>query len=257
MKRQYIRAIYNAVEYFEDHLQEQATIAEAANLIGYSLYHFCRLFNAVTRYSPFHYLIKRRICEAAKELLETKKNISRIAFEYEFNSPETFSRAFRRILGMLPQQWKKTFPDIPENKLLPVFSKDFLNYINQDNFTKPNIIEMPEMKLFGFMGNDQKNILKQFDQMPDYLVSWQSKTRQQKFCFAGFDHQEPDFVSKILPAGKWLSFQHPDLGKNLDHAMNYIHHVWLINSSTKLLSDLELIRFYSDLKLTEIMLPIA
>jgi len=244
MKRIQINAIAKAVEYFEANLQEEVTIAEAAELTGYSLYHFCRLFNAITRYSPFHYLIKRRICEAARELLNTNKNISRIAFEYEFNSPETFSRAFRRILGMLPLVWRKTNHVILENKLMPAFSRDFLKFINQENFPEPTVEDQPLIKLSGLMGTDKKELLRQFANEPEYHISWISNSSQQKFHFAGFlkdGSDNPDFVQKVLPAGKWVSFEYPELNDNLNFIRTFLYNIWLVKFDYRLGSSLEVL----------------
>jgi AraC-like DNA-binding protein len=259
MKRSQINAIAKAVVYFEANLQEEATISEAAELTGYSLYHFCRLFNAIARYSPFHYLIKRRICEAAKELIDTKKNISRIAFEHEFNSPETFSRAFRRILGMLPQAWRKTYSITSANLLMPAFSKDFLRFINQEDFPNPIVKEIPKIDLSGLMSTDKKELLQQFAIEPEYLVSWQSSTRKRKMYFAGFQQNkgnDPDFMQKTFPTRTWLCFKYQKLKDHLDFARIYLHHIWLINSDYTSESDLEVIHVKTQSRTMEFLLPI-
>lgn len=94
--------IYRAVLFIEANLRESVSLADIASAAGYSLYHFCRLFTSLTGCGPYDYLSGRRLSEAAGQLADSSKTITSIAMEYRFNNPETFSRAFRRLFGLLP-----------------------------------------------------------------------------------------------------------------------------------------------------------
>jgi AraC family transcriptional regulator len=61
------------------------SIARAA---GYSEYHFLRVFKQVTHLTPTDYVRKRRLSEVAREMYESGRSISDLAFEYGFNSKE-------------------------------------------------------------------------------------------------------------------------------------------------------------------------
>lgn len=84
--------ISQAVDFIEDNLKEAIAVADVADAVSYSLYHFCRTFNQATHHTPYDYLMRRRLSLAAQELLQTDKKIIEIALDYQFNSPETFSR---------------------------------------------------------------------------------------------------------------------------------------------------------------------
>lgn len=58
--------IFQIVDFIEAQLQEDLSVAELSRRAGYSLYHFFRLSQGVTGYSPKEYIIRRRITEAAK-----------------------------------------------------------------------------------------------------------------------------------------------------------------------------------------------
>jgi AraC family transcriptional regulator len=102
-----IAAIANAIDFMENSLKEEIGISDAADAASYSLYHFCRLFNRYVHHGPYDYLIRRRLTEAARELKITDRQIIDIAFDYQFNSHETFCRAFKRFTGMSPKEWRK------------------------------------------------------------------------------------------------------------------------------------------------------
>ncbi|TLX67711.1 helix-turn-helix transcriptional regulator, partial [Labilibacter sediminis] len=99
-----IKAVYRAITLVEENLCAPLDVAAMATASGYSLYYFCRIFGKFTRHSPHDYLIRRRITEAARTTLETQQKIVDIAFEYQFNSHEGFTRAFSRILGLSPTE---------------------------------------------------------------------------------------------------------------------------------------------------------
>ena len=103
MKAQ-IAAIASALVLVEQGLKDDIRVADMAVAAGYSLYHFCRVFNAIVHHTPYDYLMRRRLSESALCLLETDWNVADIAFEYQFNSHEAYSRAFKRMFGVPPRR---------------------------------------------------------------------------------------------------------------------------------------------------------
>ena len=55
------------VAYMEDHLEEEIDYEEIANILGYSVYHFQRLFMMVAGTSAAEYIRCRRLSKAAVE----------------------------------------------------------------------------------------------------------------------------------------------------------------------------------------------
>ena len=92
-----LTAIGKALDFIEDNLEENIGVADMADAAGYSLYHFCRVFNSIVHHTPYDYLMRRRLSESARALVETDRKIIDVAFEYQFNSPETYSRAFKPL----------------------------------------------------------------------------------------------------------------------------------------------------------------
>lgn len=99
--------ISQAIDYIENHLTQPGTIEEAAAEIGYSRYHFSRIFLSMTGLTPASYLRKRRLSEAACELVSSSRRILDIALKYQFGSQEAFTRSFRREFGVNPGHYRQ------------------------------------------------------------------------------------------------------------------------------------------------------
>jgi AraC family transcriptional regulator len=94
--------------YIEEHLAEDITVADLANVACLSIFHFTRAFAATMGVPPHRYVTQRRL-EAAKALIATgKPSLSEIAFNCQFSSQSSFTRAFRRATGMTPAEYRRT-----------------------------------------------------------------------------------------------------------------------------------------------------
>ena len=102
-----LEAIYRSIQYLEAHIRAPLNVGDLADAAGYSLFHFSRCFNSLVGHSPYDYMIRRRLAEAAFALVHGERPIIDVALEYCFNSPETFSRAFRRVYGLAPREARK------------------------------------------------------------------------------------------------------------------------------------------------------
>lgn len=89
---------------------EDLSVPSLAAKAGYSLHHFSRLFAGVVGIPPAEYVLRRRVSEAARELSGGRKRVTEVAFDYGFKDLETFSRAFRRILGATPSAVRRGAP---------------------------------------------------------------------------------------------------------------------------------------------------
>ena len=131
-----ITAIYSAIEFIEKHLRDEISVGDIATSAGYSLYHFIRVFNQIVHHSPYDYLMRRRLSEAALELLTSERRIIDISLDYCFQNHETFSRAFKRMFAIQPSQWR--LKESAQNRLLlPCLTMEYLKHINEENFLFP------------------------------------------------------------------------------------------------------------------------
>lgn len=103
----YIESMEKALVYIESHLQDDIDLSSIAKEAGYSLYHFHRIFKGVVGDSIKDYIRKRRITEAAKELVGTNRSIVEIGISYGYESREAFSRAFEKVYGRNPSEVRR------------------------------------------------------------------------------------------------------------------------------------------------------
>lgn len=103
----YMVSLEKALKYIEAHLNEEIDLDSIALEAGYSLYHFHRIFKGLVGDSMKDYIRKRRMTEAAKELVHTDTPIVEIGLKYGYESREAFSRAFEKVYGKNPSQVRK------------------------------------------------------------------------------------------------------------------------------------------------------
>ena len=82
------------------------TIANMAQIIGYSTVHFSRMFKQATGQTPRQYLIRYRINQAKQLLKTTELSIVTIAYQVGFGSHAHFSTQFHQLVGVTPQMYR-------------------------------------------------------------------------------------------------------------------------------------------------------
>jgi AraC family transcriptional regulator len=96
------RQLLQVLEYINEHLNQDIKLADLAQLLGMSQFHFSHLFKQSIGMAPYQYLLQQRV-ERAKQLLkQTDRSIMDIAFLCGFNSHSHLSKQFRQLTGMTP-----------------------------------------------------------------------------------------------------------------------------------------------------------
>ena len=95
-----------AIDYINDNLEKDLTLAEIAASVGMSPYHFARAFKQATGFPPHQYLIKRRIEKAKNLLTQTNLAIAEIAYRVGFASQSHFTTLFGKHTGTTPKAYR-------------------------------------------------------------------------------------------------------------------------------------------------------
>lgn len=143
-----ICSVLKAIEFIEAHLTKAITIADVAESASFSLFHFSRTFGRIVRHTPYDYLMRRRLSEAARCLLESDEKIIDVAFKYQFNAPETFSRAFKRMFNCQPRQVKSQ-QGLDQRQLLPKPTLEYLEFLNGAVNLTPKLKRLPPTRIAG------------------------------------------------------------------------------------------------------------
>jgi AraC family transcriptional regulator len=97
-----------ALEIIEQRLCEPMNAADLAAACFLSYSGLQKLFGYAFGCSVSEYITKRRLSRASNDLLSSVKNITEVALDYQYDSPEAFTRAFRRFWGITPSEFRKT-----------------------------------------------------------------------------------------------------------------------------------------------------
>lgn len=88
-------------------------VPSLARLAHVSPAHFSRIFRSTFGETPHRYLQRRRVERAMFLLRHTDRSVADICFEVGFNSPGTFSRTFRDIVGTSPRTFRDRGGTLP------------------------------------------------------------------------------------------------------------------------------------------------
>lgn len=101
------RQMQRLTDFIHAHLNQNLSLQMLAQQVGFSPYHFARLFRQTTGESPHQFVLSQRL-EAAKHLLkETDVSLAQVALEIGFPHQSHFTQAFRRRLGTTPFAYRQ------------------------------------------------------------------------------------------------------------------------------------------------------
>lgn len=103
----WIESIQKAINNIEEHLHETITMEQIAQEVNASVFHFQRTFSILTDMSIADYIRRRRLTLAAQELINTDSKVIDIAYKYGYDSPEAFTKAFRKQHNVTPSEVRK------------------------------------------------------------------------------------------------------------------------------------------------------
>lgn len=98
--------IRRAKDFIHHNQTENLTLEKVAKVVNTSTFYFCKMFRKATGLTFTDYLTRVRIEKAKNLLLNPHLRISEIAFEVGFQSLSQFNRAFKKVSGETPSQYR-------------------------------------------------------------------------------------------------------------------------------------------------------
>ncbi|MCM1989502.1 AraC family transcriptional regulator [Oceanirhabdus seepicola] len=159
-----IKMLNNTIEYIERNLDTTLDIDEISKVAFSSRYHFQRVFYALTGFTVTEYIRNRRLSLAAEEFTTSDKKVIDVALKYGYESPEAFTKAFKRLHGISPSALKKINGKI---KAFPKIS--FQISIKGESEIIYRIVEKEAFKVFGtgFVTTTVNNAI--YKEIPEFI----------------------------------------------------------------------------------------
>lgn len=232
---------------------EPVSIHDIAKASNYSTYHFCRIFRSLVGDSPKEYLRKRRLTIAAERLAKGEKSILDIALSCQFESHASFTRSFKQLFKMTPEQYREKadpFRLIYKDQ----FSPHMLHHLQTRLVMEPEIVTRSEAKVVGIarqyqeedlnmetlwsafrpnvsqitnrVGDDAFGIYEEYHESENgvgfsYICS---------VAVADFNDVPEGMITRIIPAHLYAAFRHEGPISSLPETLKYIWGSWLPKS---------------------------
>lgn len=143
----YTACLQRTLDHIEDHLKEPLTAEQLANLAGFSLYHFYKVFHSRTGLPVMDYVRRRRLAHAAADMAGSRTLLA-IALDYGFETHAGFTKAFRKTYGLTPEQYRiHATGRVPERVDLAKLA-DY--HMTGGMMMRPTLVTKPEIKLAGY-----------------------------------------------------------------------------------------------------------
>jgi len=254
--------LQQSIDFIEDNLQDEITLADCAEVANYSRYHYCRLFHTIVGISVMDYLRKRRLAQASIELVETRKSILQICFDYSYNSHENFVRAFRREFNVTPSAYRRIKSSLPLRQALDLASITLERVDFPD--LQPRFVTKPAFVLAGYAirtaPNRSQVEVPQFwnryhaEHLADTIPHGCSATERYDIgMLIDFNLEQEEFTylvgvevdsgipinatltAQLIPTTDYAVFSTPPADKytfvkQIHYTWNYIYQHWLLNS---------------------------
>lgn len=124
----YVNLINETIDYIEDNIHENISLEHIAEYFCVSKFHFNRMFKTVSGMTLKQYILGRKLTHALKFLRETDISVIDTAYEFGFEYPEVFSRAFKKQFGVSPSAGRREKIDVHVVKKANIVERDIINY---------------------------------------------------------------------------------------------------------------------------------
>ncbi len=147
---EHYEVIEEALLYIEDNLNQPLSLESVSNTFNMSKYYFHRLFSAIIGCSLSQYTLSRRLNTSVKFIQNNSLSLTDIAYQLNFGTPSSFTRAFKKQYGISPSSLRKNGITIPLADIPPVIKRPIKN-INGDIVTDFTLANFHSIQLSGIV----------------------------------------------------------------------------------------------------------
>jgi len=182
-ENEYQKKVNQVIDYISSHLYEPMTLEGLAQRMCISSYHFHRIMRAYLNEPLATYITRQRLERAAIYLQDKRMSLTGVAEKVGYETPQSFSKAFKKQFGFTPAFYRK------------VFVSDFVLRRKENSFTKielfPTLCELEKMDLayirvIGKYG-EEESYTKAWSELGNYLKRTNNLTDETRWIGLSFD----------------------------------------------------------------------
>lgn len=252
--------LIEAINYIDDHLQNNIQLDDIANVAGYSKFHFDRLFRYAVGESLIEYVRKRKLTEASLDLLTTNARIIEIAIKYGFQSQQSFTTTFKKYFNETPRQYRLKGHRLVllEKSKLSQFDIDQIHALSQSKVRHvcKETFTVMGIEYFGSNQNNEIPLLwKRFLNELNTLTEYNRQTTYLGLCdhVPDYDPEKSEFaymacveineplnqmpkgmITKTIPRQDYVVFTHIGYSDTLEMTYKYIYGTYFFKSGFEL-----------------------
>lgn len=254
----YYEGIQKAIDYIEENLKKQISLEDIAKVVGFSMYHFHRIFKMYVGESVSEYIRRRRLSRAANDLLQTEAKIVDIALEYQYETHESFTKAFKKMFHVTPELYRKNKQRVLIREKHRITDKKLV-YLYGGISMEPKVVVKDEFTVVGLTCSTtlKENIIpalwEEFNSRvgeiknrtsPNLYIGvsqFSANPVDEVFTYmAGVPVESVDeipegMVCKTIPKQEYVVVTHKGKLDTLGNAFDYIYGTWLPKSGYELI----------------------
>jgi AraC-like DNA-binding protein len=119
----YFEWVQKTIDRIEEHSDERIQICDLAGAAYCSDAHFSRVFRTIVGLSVMEYVRCRRLSLAGRELSLTQAKILDVALKYGYETPQAFTKAFKKYHGVSPIACRKNGTSKYLERAFPLVTK--------------------------------------------------------------------------------------------------------------------------------------
>lgn len=158
---EWIQHLNATVDYIEEHLTEDLSYEQIAQVACCSTYHFQRMFAYLSDMPLSEYLRRRRMTLAAVDLQSGAEKIVDLALKYGYQSPTAFNRAFQSVHGIAPSLVREQHAAV--KSFSPIRFQMTIKGAEEMNY---RVEEKPAFRIVGVSVPLKKEIEENFETIP-------------------------------------------------------------------------------------------
>lgn len=266
----YYNSLNKVIDEIENNLTNKIEYKKLAKIIGTSDYTLQRVFCFLTGITLTEYIRKRRLSNACEDLQLGNEKVIDIALKYQYDSPISFTRAFKKMHNVLPSEVKekkigiKAFPKIEFKPLKNVAEELEYRIMKLDEQVfygkSTKIIKDKDSKIIAQLWNKCKK-----DGTLDYIIS-NAKNKEKyygatEYIFSDTTNssksdiryyiigkeKRKDFSKLVIPKATWAVFKlNSKEQKDIVELINTIYMKWLPSSKYNIILPYPNLEIYYD-----------